>query len=87
MLVFAVLTASLSMYLPILNHDVIDYIGSKHRQLSQGLQYFFGVFVLKIVITLSKTFLTYYQSVFGFNLSNALGMVIYDKALRYPLLA
>lgn len=74
------------MYQPILSHDVIDYISSDDRTLKTGLLYFFAIFFINLFLAVVQTFIWYYFGVLGFNLSNTLSLLIYEKALKHPLI-
>ena len=85
-LCFTLVSTTLLMYSPILTHNIIAFISQKDRSMQLGICYFLQIFFLKIMMTLSQTFLYYYFAILGFNLSNTLSLLIYDKALRHPLI-
>lgn len=83
---FSIMITSLQMYQPILSHDLIDYIGKAEHSLKTGLIYFFAIFSISLLLAISQTFLWYYFGVLGFNLSNTLSLLIFQKALKHPLI-
>lgn len=74
------------MYQPILSHDVIDYIAEGDRTTGTGLAYFFAIFGISLFLAISQTFMFYYFGILGYNLSNTLSLLIYNKALKHPLI-
>jgi len=83
---FCVIITFLQMYQPILSHDVIEYISSDNKTIKTGLIYFFTIFSINLFLSIVQTFIWYYFGVLGFNLSNTLSLLIYEKALKHPLI-
>lgn len=74
------------MYMPILSHDVIDYIAEGDRTVGKGLAYFFAIFGIALFLSITQTFFFYYFGILGYNLSNTFSLLIYNKALKHPLI-
>lgn len=73
------------MYGPILSHSVIEYIDSGDKEFTTALRYFLTIFAINLFTTIAQTFLFYYFGVLGFNLSNTLSLLVFNKALKHPL--
>jgi hypothetical protein len=73
---------------PVLTHMIITFVkkAPEDRSWDEGIWITVGI----VLITLGKAVLQshlYYQfAVFGFNLSNTLSLLIYEKSLKYPAL-
>lgn len=78
----------LTMAAPVLTHLIITYIKkpSQERSLNQGIFLVLGISGISLVKALLQSHLYYKFAVLGFNLSNTLSLIIYDKALKYPAL-
>lgn len=83
---FALLYSAFQMYTPILTHDIISYISDKDRVFETSLYFFLTILSIKFIMCLSQSFLYYYFTVLGFNISNTLSLMIYKKALDHPLI-
>ena len=87
--ILALLTTLITMMAPALTHKIISFVKLDEidRQASEGA----WLIILIIVVTLGKaivqTHLYYQFAVFGFNLSNTISLVLYQKALKYPSLS
>jgi ABC-type multidrug transport system fused ATPase/permease subunit len=87
--ILALLTTIITMMAPALTHKIISFVklGEIDRQTSEGA----WLVILILVVTLGKaivqTHLYYQFAVFGFNLSNTISLVLYQKALKYPSLS
>jgi hypothetical protein len=77
---------SLQMYSPILSHDVIKYIAEGEKTAGTSILYFFSIFAVTLFMALDTSYLFFSFGVLGFNLSNTLSLLIYNKALKHPLL-
>lgn len=51
-----------------------------------SILYFFSIFTVTLLMALDTSFLFFYFGVLGFNLSNTLSLLVYNKALKHPLL-
>lgn len=51
-----------------------------------SILYFFAIFMVTLLMALNTSYLFYYFGVLGFNLSNTLSLLIYNKSLRHPLI-
>lgn len=78
----------LTMAAPVLTHLIITYIKkpSQERSLDQGIVLVIGISGISLLKALLQSHLYYKFAVLGFNLSNTLSLIIYDKALKYPAL-
>ena len=78
----------LTMAAPVLTHLIITYIKkpTQERSLEEGIVLVIGISAISLVKALLQSHLYYKFAVLGFNLSNTLSLIIYDKALRYPAL-
>lgn len=74
------------MYSPILSHDIIGYISKGQKSIGMSLLYFFAIFMITLLMALDTSYLFYYFGVLGFNLSNTLSLLVYNKALKHPLI-
>lgn len=85
-LLFSIVKTGLQMYSPILSHDVIDYISQDNKTTATSLVYFGSIFMVTLLMALDTSYLFFYFGVLGFNLSNTLSLLVYNKALKYPLI-
>lgn len=78
----------LTMAAPVLTHLIITYIKkpSQERSFDEGILLVLGISAISLVKALLQSHLYYKFAVLGFNLSNTLSLIIYDKALKYPAL-
>lgn len=78
----------LTMAAPVLTHLIITYIKKplQERSLDQGIVLVIGISGISLLKALLQSHLYYKFAVLGFNLSNTLSLIIYDKALKYPAL-
>lgn len=51
-----------------------------------SVTYFVGIFMLTLLLALDTSYLFFYFGVLGFNLSNTLSLLVYNKALKHPLI-
>lgn len=51
-----------------------------------SLLYFCSIFLLTLLMALDTSYLFFYFGVLGFNLSNTLSLLVYNKALKHPLI-
>lgn len=49
--------------------------------------YFFGIFGVTLFLALVTSYLFFYFGVLGFNLSNILSLLVFNKALKHPLIS
>lgn len=77
-----------TMTAPILTHQIITYVKNspEEREASQGLWLIMGIVAITIGKAIMQSHLYYKFAVFGFNLSNTLSLLIYEKSLKYPAL-
>jgi ABC-type multidrug transport system fused ATPase/permease subunit len=83
---FGFVVTTLELFQPTLSYSVINYIKDDNKDIKSGLTYFIGIFITTLLISLSTTLLWYYFTILGFNLSNTFSLLIYNKALRHPLI-
>ena len=76
----------IAMYQPILMNQIMDYVKQANKQISQGLVFFAAIFATNFLTSISASHLFYHFALIGFNLSNALSLLIYEKSLKHPLL-
>lgn len=50
-----------------------------------AFRYFLALFFINLFIAIAQTFLYYYFAILGFSLSNTLSLMIFNKALKHPL--
>ena len=76
------------MYTPILTSQIMEFVkdNPSERDLLIAILFFSAVFIVTFFRTVSENQLYYNFGVFGYNLSNSLSLLIYSKALRYPVL-
>ncbi len=48
--------------------------------------YFIAIFSVTCFLVISQTSMWYYFAILGYNLSNTLSLIIYNKALKHPLI-
>ena len=75
-----------NMYQPILMNQIMSYVKSENKDLNMGLLFFATVFATNFLTAISDSHMCYHFSLLGFNLSNALSLLIYEKSLKHPLL-
>jgi ATP-binding cassette subfamily C (CFTR/MRP) protein 1 len=77
-----------TMYGPIITDQIIGYIeeGSANREMTKGIGLFIGVFFLAFFKLLSQSHVFYNFAIIGFNLSNTLSVLLYEKSLKHPVL-
>lgn len=80
------LTMVSNLCLPIVTNKVISYIDTGNTTISLSLMYVGLIFLVKFVKNVALSNLCYRMAVFGFNLSNNLGICIFNKALKFPTL-
>ena len=49
--------------------------------------YFFVMFGLNLFMSILQTFMWYFFAILGYNLSNTMSLLIFDKALKHPLIS
>lgn len=74
------------MYSPILSHDIINYITQGEKTPTTSLLYFLAIFTITMLMALLTSYLFFYFGVLGFNLSNTLSLMIFNKSLKHPLI-
>lgn len=80
------ITSTIFLYNPILSHNIIEYITEGNQSVGTSLIYFFTVLVLGILMVIVEANTWNWLAVLGYNLSNTLSLLIYNKALKHPLL-
>lgn len=73
-------------YQPILMNQMMSYARNDSKTFSQSLIYFLGILISSFVVSVAFAHIFYNFAVFGFNLSNTLSLMLYDKALKHPLI-
>ena len=63
------------------------YAKEEEKTTQQSLFLFFLCFFAGLFVSFSVAHISYIFGLFGFNLSNALTLLIYNKSLKHPLLA
>jgi hypothetical protein len=76
------------MYAPVITDQIINYIeeDSSSRELQKGIALFIGVILLTFFKILSQSHVFYKFGIIGFNLSNTLSLLLYEKSLKHPVL-
>ena len=76
------------MYAPVITDQIINYIeeDSSSRELQKGVTLFIGVILLTFFKILSQCHVLYKFGIIGFNLSNTLSLLLYEKSLKHPVL-
>lgn len=77
------------MYAPIITDQIITYIEdapSNERSTSQGLSLFVGVLLLTLFKMIAQSHVYYNFGILGYNLSNTLSLLLYEKSLKHPVL-
>lgn len=82
---FSLMINGLQMYKPILSHDIIEYLATGETSVESGIFYFLLVLGVNLFIAITQTFIWYYFAILGYNLSNTLSLLIYNKSLKHPL--
>ena len=77
----------LEMYYPILMNQIMDYAKEEDKTTEKSFLLFFLCFFTGLIVSFSVAHISYIFGLFGFNLSNALTLLIYNKSLKHPLLA
>ena len=83
------LFVAFSMYAPIVTDQIISYIEegpTKDRSLTKGVGLFVIVFFMNFFKIIANSHVLFNFGVLGFNLSNTLSLLIYDKSLKHPVL-
>lgn len=75
-----------NMYQPILMNQIMSYARDEEKTFTQSLLYFLGILVTSFVVSVAVSHIFYNFAVFGFNLSNTLSLMLYNKALKHPLI-
>lgn len=77
------------MYAPIITDQIITYIEegpANERSTSKGLSLFIGVLVLTLFKLIAQSHVYYNFGILGYNLSNTLSLLLYEKSLKHPVL-
>jgi len=77
------------MYAPIITDQIITYIEdapSNERSTSQGISLFAGVLLLTFFKMIAQSHVYYNFGILGYNLSNTLSLLLYEKSLKHPVL-
>jgi hypothetical protein len=80
------LKSGLQMVMPILSHIIMTYIESNDRSTKMSIIYFIAIFIVTLSMSFGSSFLIYHFGVLGYTLSNTLSLLIYQKALKHPLI-
>lgn len=77
-----------SMYSPVITDQIIGFIeeGSTKREVGKGVGLFIGVFMLAFFKLIAQSHVFYNFGILGYNLSNTLSLLLYQKSLRHPVL-
>lgn len=86
MLFVTTLYTILQIAQPILTNQTIAYIEGESRNFKTGFLYFLGILSATLVMSLLMSQIYYIFAVLGFNLSNTLSLLIYNKTLKHPLI-
>ena len=78
--------ASCQMLQPILMKWIMDYISNGEKTNEQNGLYFCSVFLIRVVLAIILPHFYYKICTLGFNLTNTLSLMIYNKATKHPLL-
>lgn len=74
------------MFLPILMNTIMTYVNGGDKTTEQSILYFCAIFFTSFMTALIIAQLYYHFGIFGYNLTNTLSLMIYNKALKHPLL-
>lgn len=86
LLLVALIYVAAIMYSPILMNNMMDYINSKNKAVSQSVLFFFAIFMTNFILSVSSSHIFFRFAIFGYNLSNTLSLLLFNKALKHPLL-
>lgn len=86
--ILALFITILTMTAPVLTHLIINFvkISPQNRNWNEGIYIVLGIFFTNLGKAILQSHLFYRFAVFGFNLSNTLSLLIYEKSLKYPSL-
>jgi ABC-type multidrug transport system fused ATPase/permease subunit len=86
--VLSLLITSMTMTAPILTHKIIAYIkqDTSERNTNEGAWLIVGITLIALGKAIFQSHLYYRFAIFGFNLSNTLSLLIFQKSLKYPAL-
>ena len=77
---------ALQLYQPVIMNQIIDYLNVKDRALLQGIIFFSVIFLITFVSSIIGGHVSFQFEILGMNLSNTLGLLIFNKTLKHPLL-